>query len=122
VEGIILAAQTDVARGRAYFISGERIYSVREVNEVLMQIIGKRARIVSIPRFVAFGVALLAEGAAAVTGKAPVINRDKVKDFSQESWACSIDAAKKDLGFHDSTPLEEGLRETYDWYKKEGWL
>ncbi|HYM00041.1 MAG TPA: NAD-dependent epimerase/dehydratase family protein, partial [Blastocatellia bacterium] len=45
VNGIMLAGQSEVARGRSYFISGERVYSVRQVNELLMEIIGKRARI-----------------------------------------------------------------------------
>jgi len=30
--------------------------------------------------------------------------------------------AKKELGFIPKYTLEEGVKETIDWYKKEGWI
>jgi dihydroflavonol-4-reductase len=121
-EGIILAGESDSSPGRAYFISSEEVYSFSSVAELLGKAVGRQARTISIPRTVAFGVALAAEAAAAVFRKAPVINRDKVTDFSQECWGCSIDAAKRDLGYSPKVPLEAGLRDTFQWYKQEGWL
>src|SRR2546423_1417673 len=70
----------------------------------------------------AFGVALAAEGVAALTRKPPVINRDKVRDLSERCWGCSIERAKRELGYNPQIPIEAGLRETIDWYKREGWL
>jgi dihydroflavonol-4-reductase len=121
-EGIILAGESDSSAGHAYFISSEEVYSFSSVAELLGKAVGRRARTISIPRTVAFGVALAAEAAASLFGKAPVINRDKVTDFSQECWGCSIDAAKRDLGYAPKVPLEAGLRDTFEWYKQEGWL
>ena len=57
-----------------------------------------------------------------MTRKPPVINRDKVTDLSQVSWGCSVKRAKKELGYKQNVPIEEGLRETILWYKNEGWL
>ena len=82
----------------------------------------RRLRSFAIPRTVAYGVALAAEGLAAVMRKPPVINRDKVTDLSQGSWTCSIERAQSELGYNPRVPLEEGLRETLEWYKSEGWL
>jgi nucleoside-diphosphate-sugar epimerase len=76
----------------------------------------------AIPRALAYGVAALAELGAAVTRKPPVINRDKVTDLSQVCWGCSIERAKKELGYQQNVPIEVGLRETINWYKNEGWL
>jgi nucleoside-diphosphate-sugar epimerase len=121
-EGIIQAGESEASTGRAYFISSEEVYSFSSLAELLGKAVGRRARTISIPRTLAFGVAIAAEAAATLFGKAPVINRDKVTDFSQECWGCSIEAAKRDLGYSQKIPLESGLRDTFEWYKQEGWL
>lgn len=122
VEGIVLAGQTDSAVGRTYFISSEDDYSMRAVADLIAALMHKRAREIAIPKPIAYGVALAAEAAAAILGKPPVINRDKVTDLSQTCWTCSIDRARSELGYNPRVALEDGLRETIAWYKREGWL
>lgn len=121
-DGIILAGESERSNGRAYFISSEEVYSMRELAERIAEMMGRRARQLAIPRPLAFGVALAAEGVAAMTRKPPVINRDKVRDLSERCWGCSIERAKRELGYAPQIPIEDGLRETIDWYKREGWL
>ncbi|HJQ22750.1 MAG TPA: NAD-dependent epimerase/dehydratase family protein [Blastocatellia bacterium] len=120
--GIILAGESERATGRAYFISSDEVYSMSELAARIAEMMGRRARQLAIPRPLAFGVALAAEGVAALTRKPPVINRDKVRDLSERCWGCSIERAKRELGYTPQIPIEEGLRETIDWYKREGWL
>lgn len=122
VEGIILAAESEASIGRTYFISSEDDYSMRAVADLMAALMHKRAREIAIPKSVAYGVAFLAETAANLLGKPPVINRDKVTDLSQTSWSCSIERAKSELGYEPRVPLEDGLRETLSWYMGEGWL
>lgn len=122
VEGILLAAEGEASMGRTYFISSDDDYSMRAVADLMAALMHKRAREIAIPKSVAYGVAYIAEMAAAVLGKPPVINRDKVTDLSQTCWSCSIERAKSELGYEPRVPLEEGLRETLAWYKREGWL
>lgn len=120
--GIILAGESARSTGRAYFISSDEVYSMSELAARIAEMMGRRARQLAIPRPLAFGVALAAEGVAALTRKPPVINRDKVRDLSERCWGCSIERAKRELGYNPRIPIEEGLRETIDWYKREGWL
>jgi nucleoside-diphosphate-sugar epimerase len=122
VEGILLAAESKSAVGRTYFISSDEAYSQARLAGQIADILGKRTRRIAIPKPVAWAVALGAEGLAALTRKPPVINRDKVKDLSQRCWGCSIDRARKELGYSQKVPLEDGLRQTVDWYRAEGWL
>ncbi|HLG16975.1 MAG TPA: NAD-dependent epimerase/dehydratase family protein [Blastocatellia bacterium] len=122
VEGITLAGDSPAATGREYFISSEDVYSMREVATLLAEILDRRPRMIAIPRPIAYAIALVAEAGAALIRKPPVINRDKVTDLSQVCWGCSIERARRDLGYRQRVPLEEGLRETAEWYKSEGWL
>lgn len=122
VEGIILAGRSDSSVGRVYFISSEQVYSWAAVSDLLARVMGRKARTIAIPRSLAFGVALAVEAVSTLAGKAPIISRDKVIDMSQSCWACDVDRAKRELGYRQRIPLEEGLRETVNWYKSEGWL
>ena len=122
VEGIILAGQSEASIGRTYFISSEDDYSMRAVADLMAALMSRSLRAFAIPKPIAYGVAVAAEAAAFVLRKPPVINRDKVTDLSQTCWSCSIDRARRELGYEPRIPLEEGLRETIAWYKQEGWL
>jgi nucleoside-diphosphate-sugar epimerase len=121
-DGIILAGESEASTGRAYFISSAEVYSMRAVADKIAGMLGRRARTIAIPRTVAFGVAVAAEAFAALTRKPPVINRDKVTDLSQRCWGCSIERARRELGYSPKISLDEGLSETIEWYKGEGWL
>jgi nucleoside-diphosphate-sugar epimerase len=121
-DGIILAGESGQSTGRAYFISSDEVYSMRQLAASIAEMMGRRARQLVIPRPLAFGVALAAEGVAALTRKPPVINRDKVRDLSERCWGCSIERAKRELGYNPQISIEDGLRETIAWYKREGWL
>src|SRR5437868_12418488 len=72
---------------------------MQEVANQLAKILGRRARSVTIPKSLAYAVALAAEGVAAILNKPPVINRDKVTDLSQRGWACSVERAVRELGY-----------------------
>jgi dihydroflavonol-4-reductase len=122
VDGMILAAEKEVSKGRSYFISSDEVYSYKALIDLLAGIFDRRVRSITIPRPLAYAVATVAEIGAAVTRKMPVINRDKVTDLSQVCWGCSIERARQELGYQPGVPIAQGLRETIDWYKKEGWL
>jgi nucleoside-diphosphate-sugar epimerase len=121
-DGIILAGEGRVSTGRTYFISSEEVYSLKAVVELLSGVFSRKVRTVSIPRALAYGAAVVAEAAAALARRPPVINRDKVTDLAQTCWGCSIERARRDLGYSPRIPLEEGLRETIEWYRGQGWL
>jgi sterol-4alpha-carboxylate 3-dehydrogenase (decarboxylating) len=42
--------------------------------------------------------------------------------FFTKSRAFRIDKARRVLGYEPRVPLDEGLRETMDWYRAEGLL
>jgi dihydroflavonol-4-reductase len=122
VDGIILAGETGKASGRTYFISSDEVYSYNALVGTLARIFNRRVRSFAIPRSLAYGVAAVAELGSVITRKPPVLNRDKVTELSQACWGCSIERAKGELGYNPRIPIEDGLRETIQWYKTEGWM
>jgi UDP-glucose 4-epimerase len=54
--------------------------------------------------------------------KPAVLNIEKARDLLQEHWVCSSQKIKDHIGFVTPTPVYDGLKQTFDWYKKNGWL
>lgn len=122
VDGIILAGEHPKAVGQTYFIASERFYNWKEVGDVTSRVMNKKALRVKIPEFIVYVIASLAEFGALFSKKPALLNLEKVKDIIQDAWTCSIAKAKNDLGYREQRTLEEGIRETVQWYHQEGWL
>jgi nucleoside-diphosphate-sugar epimerase len=62
------------------------------------------------------------EAFAHLRHKADLIGIDKMTEATASSWACSPDAAGEDLGVAAEKPLQQGLCETAQWYRRRRWL
>lgn len=122
VEGILLAARAQVASGSIYALSDGAIHTWTEVARTMARVMGVRLRTLQVPSALAWTAALLSEAASALLGAPPLYNREKLKEMLQPGWTCSIERARLELGFEPLVGLEEGLRETYLWYRKMGWI
>ena len=54
--------------------------------------------------------------------KPSVLNWEKGRDMVQKAWTSDITKAKTELGYRETIGLENGIRETIGWYRKEGWM
>lgn len=123
VEGIVAAARSGKAEGRLYYLSSLRPYGWEEFLIAARPALGfgRPLRIALPAPFVRLlGMVLGAVGS--LTGKAPLINRDKANELLQENWVCSPERAALELGFTAETPLAEGIARTVEWYRRHGWL
>lgn len=50
------------------------------------------------------------------------MNLDKAREASVGSWTCSPRAAQTELKFRPAAPLAERIRQTCNWYVREGWV
>jgi nucleoside-diphosphate-sugar epimerase len=80
------------------------------------------ALLIPVPSPLAWCLAGFNEGLGQMSGKARWLNYDKIREALVTSWACSGEAAKRELGFTPPKPLAERFEETIAWYRQEGWL
>jgi len=66
--------------------------------------------------------AAVSELTGRIRRKEMCVNLDKAKEITAGSWTCSSRAAAEEMGFAVGAPLIERLRQTVEWYRKEGWL
>ncbi|HTR78853.1 MAG TPA: NAD-dependent epimerase/dehydratase family protein [Gemmatimonadaceae bacterium] len=123
IEGILKAASNPGAVGGTYYLAHEQPVQWREIYRVVAATLG-RARVVEInvPSLLVDTVALAGDALAAVTGRARLLNRNKVALGTPRFWICSTQQAARELDFQATTGLQDGMRAAYDWYLQQRWL
>ena len=110
-------------RGAVYPLSDGRQYTSRTFSDLLQLELGvKRVVHLTAPLWVLWLVSCIAGKAAALLGRTSTLNLDKYRIMRQRNWKCSIEAARRDLGYRPQWPLTRGVRAAVEWYKAEGWL
>lgn len=110
-------------RGAVYPLSDGRQYTSRAFSDLLQLELGvKRVVHVTAPLWVLWLVSCIAGKAAALLGRTSTLNLDKYRIMRQRNWKCSIEAARRDIGYRPQWPLTRGVRAAVEWYKAEGWL
>lgn len=108
---------------RRYIISEERYYTQGEFRRLALRALGRKfAMPVKVPLWGLKAVCAVAEKWGVARMKASTLNRDKYRIMRQRNWNADIRAAREGFGFTPRVDLEEGLRRSVEWYRKEGWL
>lgn len=122
VRGMILAGESLNTIGQTYFITSKEVYGWKEIGEVTRSVMNRRALRLRIPEAGIYIIAAFAEFFSMFSPKPALINFEKARDMVQNYWTFSHEKAKRDFGFEQHLSLEEGIRRTVEWYKREGWL
>jgi nucleoside-diphosphate-sugar epimerase len=122
VRALLAVADAPAAIGRTYHVADERPATWRELYASIAALAGTNPMEVQLP-----GPLLTLAGQAGsllslVTGRAFLVNANKVALSRPRWWTCDSTRIRADLGWRAETPLQEGLRETYLWYLRAGWL
>jgi len=109
------------AMGEAFNIADDSRYSVEELLLAAAQMLGVRIHKFHIPILVLNLVAQLSEWQARLKGTRPRVEKESIRYLTYDSLIdnSKIKASGYELLYPDAML---GLRETIDWYKREGWL
>lgn len=119
-QGIMKAAGSRAGIGQAYNIGPEVDVSWRGFSERLAQALGHRKPWLSLPYSLSIGVGAAAEVVNKMFGikSRPLLSRMAVYVFSR-AQNFPIDKAKTEIGYTPSTDIEEGIRRTVEWLKRD---
>ena len=122
VEGILLCGEKKNAIGQTYMIGGDKYVSLNELVSLIAKSLDVPVPKKRFPFFWPVWTAALAcEIACKPFGINPPVFRRRV-DIFRKDRAFDITKARTELGYKPKVSLEEGLKKTADWYKKEGYL
>lgn len=119
VDGMILAAESNISSGEAFIIGGDGYISLNNMLNLISKNLKKESKIIHLPATPFQVLGTLCEKICIPLGINPPIYRRRV-DFFTKSRAFDISKAKKMLNYSPKISLEEGLSRTAEWYKNEG--
>ena len=122
VQAVFLALEKG-QNGRAYFLSDGEVYQSSTFSDLILRELGNPWCLrIKAPIWVLRLVTFFGELLSHLTGKITALNNDKYHILKQRNWQCDIEPARCELGYEPHYQLEQGVKETIAWYKKEGWL
>ena len=122
VEGIVRAAEAPLGENQAFYLANEATVEVSAVLGLIQRALGNKAVRVGIPDRVVRFLGAVVEDGARLAGRRSMFGRDKALEMTQKAWCCSPGKALRLLGWKARIPLEEGMTQTADWYKNQGFL
>ncbi len=123
VHGMYLAATYEGSSGETYFLGSEQPeYEWPDIARISGEILGKKPVRVRVPHMALLLIGRVNRAFKGFMSKPPTLSYEKAQEIIQPSWSCRSDKAMKELGYKEQRTIEEGIRQTIEWYKKEGWL
>lgn len=122
VNGIILAGESLVSAGEKYFLGSEEYYSIRQVGSTIARVVDRHPLSLRLPHCLVWSVGAVSTAIGKVSGQEVFLNLEKARELVQPAWTCSVEKARSVLGFHQRVSLDEGMRQTYQWYRENGWM
>jgi nucleoside-diphosphate-sugar epimerase len=123
VAALLLAAERREAVGRTYFVANPEPTSWRALYDEVAAAAGTSpSRTLQLPLATIAAAGLAGDLVSALTGRHSLANRNKTRLARPRWWLCDPARARAELGWEPSVPLQEGVRETYLWYRRAGWM
>ena len=119
-EAVFLSMES-TALNQNLLVSDFGVYTAKEFNHMVKKNLNKRTVSFILPVSLVRIVAFLSECMGRIRGEIPVLNRERLKEFEAKNWGVDCTDISK-LGFIPQFSLEEGLKQTIGWYKKQGWM
>ena len=117
----LLCAERLEAIGHSYNIAGDHPVSFRELAEAIAHSLGRSLPKGNIPLWLANLASDVFALIPGIKGENAPLTRSRVR-FLTNNRVYDIGRARNELGFAPTTPLEEGMRRTAEWYQKHEYL
>lgn len=117
-QAMLLAAESPAANGQVYWIADARAYTTYEIYKTVADLLEvKDFKPRCLPDF-SSEMFLLADKFLQSLGR--YITEVHVAGEMNKNIACSIDKARKELGYEPKIELKEGMRRSIEWCRKMG--
>lgn len=117
-QGMLLAADNPVAKGKTYWIADERPYSMNEIFDTIADVMEndfgfkvnhRRMRLPNLVSGIAYSIDLTLQGMGFYNKKIHVLSE------MNKNIACSVELARKELGYNPTISLKEGMKRSIKW-------
>jgi len=121
-EALAAMGTAEIAAGQVYYPAHPEVVTSAGLVRAIGATMGRRMRLIPLPRPMASGILQLTGLAAHLAGQATLLNPDKANEFFQPAWTCDPAPLTRDTGWQATHGMAEGLARTLAWYRTAGWL
>jgi nucleoside-diphosphate-sugar epimerase len=118
VDAFVLAMADGKGDGEAYLIADEQYLEIEDLVRRVGQALGVDVEIPHYPVWPVVAAGHVCEAVCKPFGIVPPIFPRRV-DWYRQNRAFKIEKAKRDLGYQPKVGIDEGLRRTAEWYRRE---
>jgi len=121
VDAFVLAMEGGKGNGQAYLIADEEYLEIEKLVHKVADALGVTVRTPRFPISPLIIAGHVCEKVCRPFKVTPPIFPRRV-DWYRQNRAFKIDKSKHDLGYQPKVGIDQGLRRTAEWYKREGYL
>lgn len=119
----IVTVLTHPQAGRKVFFAGSpEVVTAAELAQRIATESGGWTIPLPLPNAVLWLACQMAEMKSRLTKKADVLNAQKWAELKAPGWVCDVTRLREELGVECRTSLQDGVVQTRDWYRAQGWL
>ncbi len=119
---VIISALKSQHKQKAYIVSDGNTYTSIQYRTMCKQMLNKNAVNLTVPLALLNIISWVLQFTFGLFGKTPTLNRDKFYTLKASNWKCDISDTIADFNYHPEYNLNTGLKQSIEWYQKEGWL
>src|SRR5215472_2767118 len=119
---IARAAESSAPTGRARFLSDPDPVAIQQLCEALARLRQPPAKLIPIPNLILKTAGALETLRESLTRRSRPFNADKAREILAGDWLCDGSPLRQNLNIPPPVPLEDGLAQTWHWYRDRGWL
>jgi UDP-glucose 4-epimerase len=105
-----------------YFVTDGKNYTNLELNAAIRGHLNVKTLKFNLPLWILKVISQFNERIAKISGYFPVVNSDKYNELAARSWYCDSKDFWSHLGTSPGYHLDEGVKETVNWYKTNKWI
>ncbi len=105
-----------------YFAACEEHPPYVQLGRMMAEALDRRMLIMPTIPSTIWSIAAVNQFLSTLSPQASALRLDKAREVRAGSWLCSPGRAVDQLGFSVAAPLADRLRQTAQWYRREGWL
>ncbi len=122
VDQLLLQAERSEAVGEAFFCASDETATIEQLMRMVAHVLGLHPRTVFLPEVLLSTLGAAADVISSVTGRNLPLNRKLARQMLAPGWTCSIEKARRVLGYQPQRTIAESIRRSAESYLSLGWL